>query len=132
MNRIAYPLFVLLLMLALALAFHLMALTTSVGVHLPVLAPYITAVLVALFSVLNHHFYKTSQQAGNKRLMNYILISKITRMFFFLLIFLTYCLVCEKVKGFAVELVIMFLAYLVFDTIYLVRMQDEKKKVNHE
>lgn len=133
MSRLPYPLAVLLLMLLLAVVFHLMALNMSQGIHFPIVAPYVVAVLTSLYAWLSHCFYKSSQQTDNKRLMNMILISKIARMFFFLLVFLVYCLaVGEKIKGFALELICMFLAYLVYDTLFLVRMQNDKKKVKHE
>lgn len=130
MMKLPYPFTVLLLMVALALLFHIIALTTSLGTHLPIMAGYITAVLVALYSLLNHHFYKTSKHTESKRIMNVILISKICRMFFFLLLFLGYCLIGEKIKGYAVELVCMFFVYLAFDTVYLVKMQNEKITTN--
>lgn len=133
MSRFAYPLIASSLMLALAVVFHILALTTSMGDYLPIAALYITTLLIAFYSVLNYHFYQSSQKTGDKQFMNYILISKITRMCFFFLVFLVYCLAAgTKIRGFAVELVVMFFAYLVFDTVYLVRMKDEKKNVNHE
>ena len=127
MTKLPYPLTVLLLMLALALLFHIVALVTVVGTNLPIIAAYVTAVLTALYSILSHRFYKISQRTDSKKLINYILISKIARMFFFLLLFLGYCLVGEKIKGYAVELVCMFFVYLAFDTVYLVKMQNVKK-----
>lgn len=133
MSRLPYPIAVLLLMLLLAVVFHLVALNMSAGVHLPVIAPYVVAVLTALYAWLNYHLYKSSQQSDSKRLLNVILISKIARMFFFFLLFLVYCLaVGEMIKGFALELICMFFTYLVYDTLFLVRMQNEKKKVKHE
>ncbi|MBR3453927.1 MAG: hypothetical protein IKH26_01240 [Bacteroidaceae bacterium] len=133
MSRLPYPLAVLLLMLLLAVVFHLVAMNMSQGGQFPIVAPYVVAVLTALYAWLNLYFYKSSQQSDNKRLMNVVLILKIARMFFFLLVFLVYCLaVGEKIIGFALELICMFFAYLVYDTIFLVRMQNEKKKVKHE
>lgn len=133
MSRLPYPLAVLLLMLLLAVVFHLVALNMNHGAQFPIVAPYVVAVWTTLYAWLSHCFYKSSQNADNKRLMNVILILKIARMFFFILVFLVYCLaVGEKIKGFALELICMFFAYLVYDTLFLVRMQNEKKKVKHE
>ena len=129
MSRLPYPIGALLLMLAMALLFHILAVTTEIGIHLPILAPYIVAFLVALHAILNYHFMKKAQQSDDKRLMNVILISKIVRMFFFLLIFLVYCFVVdEKIKGFEVELICMFFAYIFFDVVYLLRMHNKQKK----